>query len=98
MQHVFEAACGSLGQSLEAPVAASAIIRNALNVAGPGLFTIALAECMQQTGQEVLCAAVPQAYRIVMNGPELLGQPLEYKKTARHWLVAGNDPQDATGA
>lgn len=64
-------------------------LRNALGY-GPGALTEAIGGWIEENGAEgvtVLDAA--EAYRMVQNGPELLKAPLDYKKTALHWLVAG---------
>lgn len=89
MAHILDVISTNLVSSLNDARSERDVIRNALTVAGPGRFTIAVAEWMRQGSEGVFLAAVPQAYRIVMNGPELLKQPLGYKTTARHWLVAG---------
>lgn len=89
MEHILDVISINLSFSLDNARSERDIIRNALNVAGPGRFTIAVAEWMRQESEGVFLAAVPQAYKIVMNGPDLLREPLGYKSTARHWLVAG---------
>jgi len=68
-----------------------AALRGILDVSGPGRFTRVLGGWIATHGcpPGLLMLDVAEAYRMVQNGPELLRAPLDYKKTARHWLVAG---------
>lgn len=57
---------------------------------GPGALTEALGGWISARGAEgITVLDVAEAYKMVQNGPELLKAPLDYKKTALHWLVAG---------
>lgn len=57
---------------------------------GPGALTEALGGWIAARGSEgITILDVNEAYRMVQNGPELLKAPLDYKKTALHWLLAG---------
>jgi hypothetical protein len=57
---------------------------------GPGALTQAIGGWIAARGSEgITVLDVAEAYRMVQNGPELLKAPLDYKKTALHWLVAG---------
>lgn len=76
---------------MEAAVAADpdAALRHAL-ATGPGALTEAAGGWIAAHGATgVTILDVDEAYRMVQNGPELLKAPLDYKKTALHWLVAG---------
>ena len=61
-----------------------------LGVSGPGRFTRAVGTYLAAEGQSASVAVrgVAEAYRLVRNGPVILGAPLDYKSTARHWQVA----------
>lgn len=64
-------------------------LRNALSH-GPGALTEAAGGWIAAHGAVgVTILDVEEAYRMVQNGPELLKAPLDYKKTALHWLMAG---------
>ena len=89
MQHVCARASQNCAQWLNSTASDQKIIRSALSVAGPGLFTRAIAEFLRTQVQDTQIATVEQAYRIVMNGPEYLRAPLAYKSTPRHWHKAG---------
>ena len=57
---------------------------------GPGALTEALGGWIAARGSEgITILDVDEAYKMVQNGPELLKAPLDYKKTALHWLLAG---------
>lgn len=90
MEHIRLRAAANIMHWTASGASGRDMTRNALSVAGPGLFTCAIAESLRATPKAAQIATVDQAYRIVMNGPEYLGRPLEYKSTARHWLKAGN--------
>ena len=68
-------------------------LKGILQVSGPGLFTRAFASHVhghvggRPAGIRMIDAM--DAYRFVQNGPDFLGQPLDYKAGDRHWLVAG---------
>ena len=61
-----------------------------LGVSGPGRFTRAVGTYLAAEGQSASVAVreVAEAYRRVCNGPDVLGAPLDYKATGRHWQVA----------
>ncbi|WP_209427701.1 glycosyltransferase [Pararhodobacter sp. SW119] len=65
-------------------------LQNILTVSGPGRFTRSLGGWIAAHGcpPGFLVLDVDDAYTMVQNGPELLGAPLDYKSTSRHWLVA----------
>lgn len=66
-----------------------AALRHAL-ATGPGALTEAAGGWIAAHGGEgVTILDVDEAYRMVQNGPQLLKAPLDYKKTALHWLLAG---------
>ncbi len=57
---------------------------------GPGGVTEAVGGWIAARGSEgITILDVDEAYKMVQNGPEVLKAPLDYKKTALHWLVAG---------
>lgn len=56
---------------------------------GPGALTRAVGGWLSaHGGAGVTVLDVQEAYRMVQNGPQLLGAPLDYKSTSRHWLRA----------
>lgn len=77
----------------------SRMIENALSISGPGIFTRSVATAVSKKTQEintgvgsVICIkTVSYAYSKVQSALGYLGQPPEYKTTARHWLVAGKE-------
>lgn len=59
---------------------------------GPGSLTQAIGGWLDTHGGEgVTVLDVSDAYTMVQNGPQLLKAPLQYKKTALHWLQAGKE-------
>ena len=66
------------------------ILRNVLEISGPGLFTrivgTYLADC--PPGDRPAVMTVTDAYLRIQNGPEFLGKPLSYKSTEKHWAIA----------
>jgi hypothetical protein len=59
---------------------------------GPGSLTQAVGGWLDVHGGEgVTVLDVSDAYKMVQNGPQLLKAPLQYKKTALHWLQAGKN-------
>jgi len=68
-------------------------LRHALNY-GPGAFTRVLGSWVKTHGAAgITLLDVQDAYTMVQNGPQYLKRPLDYKKTAMHWLVAGRMTQ-----
>lgn len=66
-------------------------LRQALKF-GPGAFTQVLGGWVKTHGADgITLLDVQDAYRMVQNGPQFLKQPLSYKQTATHWLVAGRN-------
>ncbi|OAN75339.1 hypothetical protein A8B78_16365 [Jannaschia sp. EhC01] len=65
-------------------------MKTILNVSGPGRFTKAAASWIATHGcpPGLLMLDVTQTGSLVLNGPVILGRQLEYKQTAKHWLIA----------
>jgi len=71
----------------------NAALRGILGVSGPGLFTRVVGSWLAENGcpPGFTVLDVSDAYKMVQNGPQLLRAPLQYKKTALHWLQAGKE-------
>lgn len=68
-------------------------LRDILTVSGPGRFTIAIAQWLDQHGcpPGFLVIPVEKTGSLVVNGPEILKKDMAYKATAKHWLVAASE-------
>ena len=76
------------------------ILKNTLAISGPTLFTRVIGSYIahHQAAHLPYCIeTVTYAQLLVQNGRCYLKKPLGYKKTARHWSIAANEPADSAG-
>lgn len=91
LRYVLEQTAVSMGAAIKADPQAA--LRDILTVSGPGRFTIAIAQWLEQHGCPPGFLVIPaeKTGSLVVNGPEILKKPLAYKETAKHWLIAAKE-------
>lgn len=88
LRHILERTAENLSRALDED--ADAALRGILHVSGPGRFTLAAAEWLDQNGcpPGLLVLDVARTGSLVLNGTQILKAPMAYKATPKHWLIA----------